>query len=261
MRASSLRYRRGFTLVELLSVIAISTVMITMTASFANLRGSGNMTLAAYEVAGMLERARAHATAHNTYVWVGFYEEDAGAVVPTNAQPPYTGRGRVVISAVASTDGTAIVEPGAPPAMLPSSRVAPLARLLMLQNVHLAELTPPSAGTGGNGSNTETLGSRPDTAFSFNSATGDDRFNRISSDNSDQARHSFAAQRYSFYKTVRFSPRGEVHVTGKDGAYMLVPLVEIGLRPTHGSVLHTSDANIAAIQITGITGHVKIYRP
>ncbi|PTY03437.1 hypothetical protein DB346_06020 [Verrucomicrobia bacterium LW23] len=239
---------------ELISVVAVSTVVVSLTASLLNIRSSGNLTSAAHTVAGVLERARSHARTHNTYVWVGFYEEAADAAVPTDTAPPYPGRGSLVISAVASRDGTPIFQDDDAGAPLPADRITPILPLTSLRHVHMSELAAPGA------SGTETVEGRPDTAFTFNAASGEDGYNRISSDSALQARFPFAAQRYTFYKTVRFSPRGEASVTGKNGLYTMVPLVEIGLVPTHGNLLPAAGGDCSAIHITGITGNVRVYR-
>jgi hypothetical protein len=64
--------------------------------------------------------------------------------------------------------------------------------------------------------------------------------------------------RYTFRKALQFSPSGEVRVN--DASQPLQTIVEIGLQPTHGAVVDTNNTNVAAVQITGITGNVKIYR-
>lgn len=63
--------QQGFTLVEILFVIAIiSVLMTTVGPVFNSLATSQSPAAAASVVAGQLERARSHAIAKNTYVWV-----------------------------------------------------------------------------------------------------------------------------------------------------------------------------------------------
>ena len=68
----------GFTLIELMVVIGvISLLMVLVVPAVSNLKGSGDLTNAAFTISGALEHARSHALGNNTYVWVGFCEEDA----------------------------------------------------------------------------------------------------------------------------------------------------------------------------------------
>src|SRR4051812_16327417 len=103
-QGSSKRHEVAFSLVELLVVISIMIAVAALIApAFTSLKGAGDVTSAAYTIKGVLDQARTYAMANNTYTWVGFYEEDASQS-PTN--PPTAGLGRLVISIVASKDGT-----------------------------------------------------------------------------------------------------------------------------------------------------------
>src|SRR5437762_3172400 len=98
---------RGFTLIELLIVIVIIAVLLVLIApAFTTIKGGTDVTGAAYTIKGVLETARTYAKANNTYVWVGFYEEDVSSGTPGTA-----GTGRVVMSIVASKDGTKVYSP------------------------------------------------------------------------------------------------------------------------------------------------------
>ena len=87
-------------------------VMILLTAlltpAFTNLKSAGDVTSAAYTIKGVLEQARTYAMANNTYTWVGFYEEDASQ---SSTNPPTPGVGRLIMSIVASKDGTTVYNP------------------------------------------------------------------------------------------------------------------------------------------------------
>jgi len=73
-RKSSGRGMRGFTLVELLCVLAImSIVMATTWSSLAGLMSGSSLTNNAYNLGGLVQQAKTAAMTQNTYVWLGFY--------------------------------------------------------------------------------------------------------------------------------------------------------------------------------------------
>lgn len=92
---------RGFTLIEMLIVIAIISILLTAAGPvFDRLSASQSPAAVASAVSGQLERARSHAIAKNTYVWVrlgsvleepndffiGVYESLDGTNSPTAAK-------------------------------------------------------------------------------------------------------------------------------------------------------------------------------
>lgn len=243
-RSAGKRGVAAFSLMELLVVVAILGILAAVIAPAISGGGSATFTKAASDIAGILGMARTHAMAHNTYVWVGFYEEDEGTITPTKTAPPYSGKGKVVVGVVASVDGTPIFSDGASTADLPADRIVPVERIFKFRNVHLADLPAPSGGE------SSSLGGRP-------SSPSSDAASRISSESSASATHPFTAQNYKFFKTVRLSPRGEATVNDGD----IKRVIEIGLRPTRGATVDQNAANVAAVQMTGIGGNVQIYRP
>jgi len=69
--------RGGFTLLELLIVIAIIAILLVLLApAFTTIKSGTDVTSAAYTIKGALDTARTYAKANNTYTWVGFFEED-----------------------------------------------------------------------------------------------------------------------------------------------------------------------------------------
>src|SRR5438309_194361 len=97
------RKRAGaFTLLELLIVISIVALLLVLVGpAFTTIKGGTDVTGAAYTIKGVLDTARTYAQANNTYTWIGFFEEDVSSATPGTA-----GTGRLVMSIVASSDGT-----------------------------------------------------------------------------------------------------------------------------------------------------------
>lgn len=70
---SASRKQRGFSLVELMCVIAIISVMASITwPSIVGLVSGNRLTNNAYELGGLIQQARAAALTEHTYVWLGF---------------------------------------------------------------------------------------------------------------------------------------------------------------------------------------------
>ena len=75
--STALQRFNGFTLLELLIVLSIIGILLVLLApAFTTIKGGTDVTSAAYTIKGVLDTARTYAKANNTYVWVGFYEED-----------------------------------------------------------------------------------------------------------------------------------------------------------------------------------------
>src|SRR5947208_14283446 len=245
----------GFTLIELLVVMGIIAILMVLVApAFTTIKSGTDVTSAAYTIKGALDTARTYAKANNTYTWVGFYEEDTTATTPTNNSPAYPGKGRVLLAIVASKDGTKIFEDTDPAATLPPDRISQLGKLVRVDGIHLTDIGNPSP-TPNPTPIPDTLPARPYTPYTEGSPF--DHFNRISSDSSDTTLFPFATQNYMFYKTIRFSPRGEANI---NSTYTLKHEGEIGVKPTHGTAVDAGNPNAVAVQFSGIGGNIKIYR-
>jgi type II secretory pathway pseudopilin PulG len=235
-----------------IGIIVVLTVLLVP--AFTGLKSSNDVTNAGYTITSALEQARNYAMANNTYVWVGFYEEDIAAATPTNTTPAYTGTGRLLIGTVASTDGTNIFDNSDPIAPLPPARIKQIGKLTKIEGLHVTDIGAPPSPTPSPAS-PDSLTVRPDLPYTDGAPFT--HFNRISSDSTDTTRFCFSAQNYTFYKTVRFNPRGEANL---NSTYTMKHAAEIGLRPTHGSVVDASNPNVVAIQFSGVSGNFKIYR-
>jgi len=96
---------KAFTLLELMLVIGVIVLVSTFVVpAFTNLKSSGDVNSAVYNIGGVLEQARSYAMANRTYVWVGIEEVDASKDPSVN--PQTIGIGRIAIAIVASRDGT-----------------------------------------------------------------------------------------------------------------------------------------------------------
>ena len=242
----------AFTLLELLAVTALLAVVILPLCLGA--RAPGDFGAAANEVASLLESAASYSRANNTHVWVGFFEEDSG-VAPGGSPKP--GVGRIVISVVASKDGTQIIDPSGPGTGIDPVRLVQVFKLLKIENAHLADVPAPASPDPGGGG--ESWNARPEvqtphviyrigettpapTIFPFVYPVG----------------NFHSCGQYTFAKTLHFSPDGEAVL---NTSYSLVPWIEIGLQPAHGNLKTGSHSNCAAIQVSGVTGGVRVYRP
>lgn len=246
--AVRVREPSGFTLVELIVVIAlISTLMVLVAPAFTGIKSAGDVTSAAYTIKDALEQARTYAMAHNTYVWIGFYEEPAGQPSTNPATP---GTGRIVISTIASADGTTVYNPRSLAAIDPT-RVTQLNKLVKVEGTHLATF-PDGSGTG------DTFDSRPAAIYETAKIGDTTPPNPSLTPFQYPVGNPAPAAQYTFVKAVEFSPRGEARINNRN--YTLKTVAEIGLQPTHGTAVDVNSRNIIAIQFGALGGDLKIYR-
>src|SRR5438034_2451088 len=135
----------AFTLLELLIVVGIiGLLMVLIAPAFTYIKGGTNVTSAAYTIKGVLDTARTYAKANNTYAWVGFYEED---VSQPSTNPPTPGTGRLVMSIVASKDGTMLYDPNNL-ATIDAGKLIQVGKLTKIDNIHLWTHTDSPSGLG-----------------------------------------------------------------------------------------------------------------
>ena len=272
--------RRGFTLVELTIVLGIIVVLSILTIPAISSRSSANqMTKAADTVKGVLDRARAYAQANNTYVWVGFYEEDASQ---SSQNPPIPGTGRLVISVVASNDGTnlgADVSNGTS-ANIDPTKLVQVGTLTKIDNLHLPLYPIPSPAPNCSNVDCTTFDNRPPIQNDPGVGYNDSRFGELNASTTAPTTNTKfpfqypvggsgpQTQQYLFQRTIRFSPTGESRI---NSTYDVRSLVELGLLQTRGNATPVPISgggtsaeefagNVAAVQIGGLDSVVKIYK-
>ena len=269
---SQSKRRRAFTLLELLVVIAIIAILTVLVApAFTNIKSGNDVTTSADKIKGLLSQARTYAQANNTYAWVGFYEED-GSVSSTN--PPTPGNGRLVLSIVASKDGTNIYGSSSGP--IDCTKLTQVAALIKIDNVHL-----PLLAIGTEAGDADTFDTRPALQFDPTAGYNYSRLGELNGTIPNTAPYTTPynfqypvgnpcpTAQYTFKKLLQFNPRGECRINGD--SYQVRRVVEIGLIQTRGSTVPlptsgvgsstaTYAGNVVALQINGFGSTVKIYR-
>jgi type II secretory pathway pseudopilin PulG len=246
----------AFTLLELLIVVGITGLLLVLIApAFTTIKSGTDVKSAAYTIKGVLDTARTYAKANDTYTWVGFFEEDGS--IPSASPTATPGNGRIVISMVASKDGTSIyTSVGSPAADIDPSgtKLIQIGKLVKLDNMHLRTFTNGS-GTG------DTFPLRP-------AVPGGSPDNAKIGDTSppDSLRYfhypaamSEGQSQYKFVKMIQFSPRGECRPQNDN--YEMRAVIEVGFQPIRGTDVSTvDDAKSCAVQLTGFSGNTKIYQ-
>jgi prepilin-type N-terminal cleavage/methylation domain-containing protein len=278
-QASNNLCSHAFTLLELLVVIGIIAIlMVLVVPAFTNIKSGNDVTSAGYTIKGALDTARTYAKANNTYTWVGFFEEDI-----SSGTPGTTGVGRLVMSIVASKDGTSIYDPNATGTnnWIDPTRLTQVTKLVKIDNLHLPLFAVCTANCTG-----DTFDTRPVLQFDpFGVGYNGSRFGELNApapntapyDTTNNGLTKFPFQypvgnpaptpQYQFRRTLQFSPLGECRI---NSTYDVRRVVEVGLLQTHGTAVPTPiggsgttlaySGNVAAVQITGFGSSVKIYR-
>jgi prepilin-type N-terminal cleavage/methylation domain-containing protein len=238
----------AFTLFELLIVIAIIAVLLVLMApAFTTIKGGTDVTSAAYTIKGVLDTARTYAKTNNTYTWVGFYEENVANPTSPNSTTPAVGR--VIMSIVASKDGTTVYDPNIL-APIDATKLIQVGKLTKIDNLHLWTHTDTPPGTG------STFDTRTSLASTY--CIGDSSPANSATPFQYPVGNPAPSVQYTFYKAVQFSPRGEARVNNNSNSPQAA---EIAFEQTHGAAIPASiPANVVAIQVNGFAGDVSIYR-
>ncbi len=242
---------KGFTLMELLTVISIGCILAMLTVpAVQGLQKGFDFDRSLSAMVDSFNLARSYAIAQNTYVYVGLTELDRKQSL--SSSPQVKGTGRVALSIVATRDGTSDISSGA------GANLTQVRQVQTYEALHFASglfTTSQGSGTGAMARSTAlTPVALPLTATGMSKtfslplgvSTGAGKYNFI--DNTNSA-------------VLCFTPQGGVLLNGSP-----VQLLEIDLQPMAGTVTPSLPANVnkgnhAALLIDGVTGGVAIYRP
>jgi prepilin-type N-terminal cleavage/methylation domain-containing protein len=222
--------RRGFTLLELLSVMAIISVLLAVVhPSVESLSGSSQFSSSVWQFSDTFDQARACAVSRHTYVYVGVGEFQASA--PDSVGK--AGSGRVAMFVVASRNGSRVAASSDF-----ATQTLPVSKLIKLNNLHFTTVDTNSDGL-----------VRP----SNDSVQKIDDWNGTTGLTFPLG----STAQYSFPVLIEFSPQGMARIYGAD---ILPGFVEMGLSPSKGASV-VSSSQVAVVQLSGLTGKLTLYRP
>ncbi len=212
----------GFTLVELMVVIAIMTILAGLSVPAINaLTKSGQANLTYSKLTETMEQAREYAVAQNTYVWVAFH---ADTTTPTTGT-------KLSLLVIASADGTNPTTGWTGP-VGPGTNFAPISKI---QTFGLTELQVPGTVTP---ATPPTASGQPiytSASFTFNLPV--------------------QSSATTLTQAMPFTPTGEARAANGTP----VDLVEFDVQPEKGPGV-IDPHNGAVFQVSGLTGETRVYR-
>jgi prepilin-type N-terminal cleavage/methylation domain-containing protein len=230
--------KRGFTLLELITVVGIMGAVMCLTVPAMNgIKGAGDLTSSTGAIGAILTEARTEAMMKNSYVFVGFYESD-GSQADT-IRPAPSGTGRIWVGIAVTKDGT----PGystANPGAWSTVNLMPGGKLQYFDNIHLS--TNAAFYTSNATANTTSPVGDPSAAIT---PFGWPLENSNSVSQFTQG-------------VIEFTPQGTAMLPGSSNS---PEYLQIALIPTHGNSVAINSPNGAVIQVDAITGAVHTFRP
>lgn len=213
---------RGFSLVELLVVMAVLIVLLALSGPAMNaLKGANDVTQGAADLSGTLEQARAYAMANNTFTYVG--------VTQTEQNNAY----QVKFAVWASKDGTRNTA---------TDNLQQIGRVKTMENAKLTRIDPYD--------NNPRPTTSVEAAEAFASAL------TLSSGGSGNAVTFDKVIRFGPSGLAQADD-----LTNATAADNPMSYYEIGLKQTRGKNDNLPKANSAVVQVSGLTGAVQTYRP
>jgi prepilin-type N-terminal cleavage/methylation domain-containing protein len=283
----------GFTLVEMLVVLAIMSILSVLIAvSFAGILSAGyDSELSNF--ASLLTRARAYAIANNSYVYVGIEEIDS--TVSPNAVPQTaalttrdTGGGAIAVAIISTSDGSRGYDPtdqnlsNSPSAQTPvpnnptftSATPVVVSPVQVFNNLHILFCNPGDANelVGSLAVNSSTPSGLPPAGKGINlgntatDTTGGMSALTFSWPMPGPGQTLTSSPKYTFSQVIQFNPQGEAQIINGPNVDGLLQYIEIDLEPMQGKALPNSQEsnsaahNNAAIVIDGVSGSVRIFR-
>jgi prepilin-type N-terminal cleavage/methylation domain-containing protein len=222
LRQVSLSHK-AFTLVEVMVVMAIIVILAALsTPVVSSLFAAGNANQSVNGISLTLDQARTYAMSHNTYVWVGLMQDSVTQTLTVGMLAGTSGR---------SSD-------------LASSATVPIAKL---QNYPFASIAtvgqvektnPNSSWTSDLPSGTDLVSPSPFTGYTERRADG--------------TTFDFSAGGW----VLQFDPQGGANI---DAGKALPHWIQFGLQPLRGT--RDNSPNVAVIQVAGVSGQVRVFRP
>ena len=269
------RQANAFTLMELLIVVAvIVTLMALAVPAFQAVRGSTDFGSDVYNIAGAFEQARAYAMANNTYVLAGIMEVNSSQ--SATAVPQVSGTGRIAIAVIASKTGArpydinglsnwpSIYNTGA--TTTNGGGFIAVSRLATFPNIHLVDLQNSTSIPPASGNMARATVSAAYNLSNAQSASQNPLQSGVTIFGWPLGALLAAPPQYTFQSVVEFDPVGSARVINTVNLDAIPHFIELALEPANGIAAATPSTNqntgqLAAVQIDGISGAIRIYRP
>jgi prepilin-type N-terminal cleavage/methylation domain-containing protein len=255
----------AFTLVEMLVVMAIIVVLIGICVPvISSIQNAGNVNKAVDDMASIIEQSRTYAMANNTYVYLGIAEFDV--TQPGSKQPQTAGTGRVALAVAATKDGTQGFSTSSLPTWSTAypafaKNLTIIAKPLVFDNLHIPDFY-------------FAVGAGPATGHMVRPALSSETYCAGSTQCLSATPFTYPvgsalnAGQYTFTKVIQFDSQGVARMQTASAPTAITSYLEIDLQQTHGTAFTALpqspppiSGNIAALQIDGMTGGVRTYRP